>query len=103
MALAMKHGYSKNGVVSVPDTFWVLVLLGYFCMRTQAYPKKKKKSFSFIFSFEYVTKIDKSSESSGNMNFKCNYIDVHFFYLLFWILICNLNDHLMAMDILYYP
>ena len=43
------------------------------------------------------------SESSGNMNFKCNYMDVHFFYLLFWILICNLKDHLMAMDILYYP
>ena len=53
--------------------------------------KKKKKSFSFIFSFGYVTKIDKSNESSGNINFKCNYMDVHFFYLLFWILIYNLK------------
>ena len=71
----------------------------------QAYPNfsKKKKSFSFIFSFGYVTKIDKSNESSGNMNFKCNFMDVHFFYLLFWILICNLKDYLMAMDIVYYP
>ena len=52
---------------------------------TQAYPKffKKPKSFSFIFYFGYITKIDKRSKSSGNMNFKCNYIDVHFFYLLF--------------------
>ena len=82
----MKHGYSKIGAVPVSDTFWVLVLLGYFCMRTLGVPKffnKKKKSFSFIFSFGYVTKIDKSSESSGNMNFKCNFMDIHFFYLLF--------------------
>ena len=102
----MKHGYSKNGIVLVPDTFWVLVLLGYFRMRTLGVPKffkkKKKKSFSFIFSFGYVTKIDKSNESSENMNFKCNYMDIHFFYLLFWILICNLKDHLMAINILYY-
>ena len=70
--------------------------------RTQNF-QPKKKSFYFIFSFGYVTKIDKSSESSGNMNFKCNYIDVYFFYLLFWIFICNLKDHLMAMDILYDP
>ena len=99
----MKHGYSKNGAVSVPDTF--CVLLGYFCIRTPGVPKffKKEKSLSFIFSFGYVTKIEKSSESSENMNFKCNYIDVHFFYLLFWILICNLTNYLMAMDILYYP
>jgi hypothetical protein len=90
---AMKHGYSKNGAVSVPDTFWVLVLLGYSCMRTPGVPKffKKTKSFSFIFSIRYVTKIDESSESGRNMNFKCNYIDIHFFYLLFWILICNLK------------
>ena len=83
----MKHGYSKNGAVPVSNTFWVLVLLGYFCMRTSSVPKlkKKKKLFSFIFSFRYVTKIDKSNESDGNMNFKYNYIDVHFFYLLFWI------------------
>ena len=73
-------------------------------MRTLGVPKffNKKKLFYFIFSFGYVTKIDKSNESSGNMNFKCNYMDVHF-YLLFWILICNLKDHLIAMDILYYP
>ena len=51
----------------------------------------QKKSFSFIFSFGYVTKIDKSSKNDGNMNFSSNYIDVHFFYLLFWILICNLK------------
>ena len=50
-----------------------------------------------------MSQIDKSSESGGNINFKCNYMDVHFFYLLFWILICNLKDHLMAIDILYYP
>ena len=100
----MNYGYSKNGAVSVSDIFWVLVLLGYFCMSTQVYPNfsTKKKSFSFIFPFGYVTKIDKSSGSSGNMNFKYNYMDIHFFYLLFWILICNLKDYLMAMDILYY-
>ena len=71
---------------------------------TQIFQKKKKnQSFSFIFSFGYVTKIYKNSESSRNMNFNCNYMDVHFFYLLFWILICNLKDYLIAMDILYYP
>ena len=83
----MKHGYSKNGAIPVLDTFWVLVLLGYFCMCTPAVPKffkkKKKKSFSFIFSFGNVTKIDKSNESGGNMNFRYNYMDVNFFYLLF--------------------
>jgi hypothetical protein len=85
------------------------ILFGYlYSWYTSAYPGipkffKKKKSLSFIFSFGYVTKIEKTSASSENMNFKCNYIDVHFFYLLFWILICNLKDHLMAMDILYYP
>ena len=47
------------------------------------FSKKKKKSFSFIFSFGYVTKIDKNNESDGDMNFKCNYMNVHFFYLLF--------------------
>ena len=70
---AMKHGYSKNGVVPVPDTFWILILLGYFYMHISGIPKifKKKKSFSFIFfSFGYVTKIDKNSESGGNMNFR---------------------------------
>ena len=69
----MKHGYSKNGAVPVPDTFWVLVLLGYFCMRTPVVPKffkKKKIVFFHFFSFGYVTKIDKSSESGGNMNFR---------------------------------
>ena len=58
--LTMKHGYSKYGTVLVSDIFWVLVLFGYFCMRTQTFQKKKKS-----FSFEYVTKINKSS---GNMN-----------------------------------
>ena len=52
---------------------------------------KKKNLFSFIFSFGYVTKKYKYSESGGNMNFRCNYIDVYFFYLLFWILICILK------------
>ena len=70
-------------------------------MRIQIF--QKKKSFFFIFSFGYVTKIDKSSESSEKMNFKCNYMDVHFFYLFFWILICNLKNYLMVMNILYYP
>ena len=58
-------------------------------MRTPGEPKflLKKKSFSF----GYVIKIDKSGESGENMNFRCNYMDVHFFYLLFWILICNLK------------
>jgi hypothetical protein len=68
----MKHGYSKNEAVPVPDTFWVLVLLGYFCMCTPGVPKffKKKNRFLSLFSFGYVTKIDKSSESGGNMNFR---------------------------------
>ena len=60
---------------------------------TQAYPKffKKKILFSFIlFSFGYDTKID-SSESSRNMNFRYNYINLHLFYLLFWTLVCNLK------------
>ena len=95
----MKHGYSKNGAVPVPDTFWILVLLSTCIFRVffHEYPKctqifqKKKKSFYFIFSFGYVTKINKSVESGRNMNVKCNYMDVHFFYLLFWILICNLK------------
>ena len=93
---------------------WSRTRTGYFLgtcslgIFLHAYPRctqifQKKKSFSFIFSFGYITKIDKSSKSSGNMNFKCNYMDVHFFYLLFWILICNLKDHLIAMDIFYYP
>ena len=73
-----------------------------YSKHTQIFHKKKNHFLSF-FSFGYVTKIDKNNENSGNMNFKCNYMDVHFFYLLFWILICNLKDHLMAMDILYYP
>jgi hypothetical protein len=103
----MKHGYSKNEALPVPDTFWVLVFLGYFCMRTPGiskfFKKKKKNHFLSFFSFGYDTKIDKSSESSRNMNFKCNYMNIHFFYLLFWFLICNLKDHLMAIDIFYYP
>ena len=63
----------------------------------------KKNHFLLFFSFRYVTKIDKSSKNSRNMNFKCKYMDIHFFYLFFWILIYNLKDHLMAIDILYYP
>jgi hypothetical protein len=90
---AMKHGYLKNGAVLVPDTFWVLVLLGYFYMPTPGVPKffNKKNHFLSFFSFVYVTNIDKSSESGGNMNFRYNYMDVHFFYLLIWTLICNLK------------
>ena len=34
--------------------------------------------------FGYDTKIDKSTESSGNMNFRCNYMDLHFFYFYFF-------------------
>ncbi len=93
---------------------WSHTRTGYFLgicnlgILLHTYPKctqifQQKKLFSFIFSFGYVTKIDKSIVSSENMNFKCNYVDVHFFYLLFWILICNLKNHLIAMDILYYP
>jgi hypothetical protein len=67
------------------------VLLPAYPRRTQNFSKKKKKSFSFIFSFGYDTKIYKSSKSGGNMNFRCNYMDVHFFYLLFWTLVCNLK------------
>ena len=68
----MKHEYSKNGAVSVPDTFWVLVLLGYFCMRNPGVPKFFKKFIYFFsfFSFGFVTKVDKSSENSRNMNFR---------------------------------
>ena len=69
----MKHGYSKNGVVSVPDTFWVLAFLRYFCMRTPGVPKFFKIFFFFFFSFfsfGFVTKVDKSSENSRNMNFR---------------------------------
>ena len=89
----MKHGYLKNGAVPIPDTSWVLVSLRYYCLRTPGVPKKfqqqkkkqKNKKFSFIFSFGYVTKIDKNSEGGKNMNFRCNYVDLHFFHLLFWI------------------
>jgi hypothetical protein len=95
----MKYGFLKNGVVPIPNTSWVLISLGYYCLRTSGVPKKfqqqkkkkKKKTFSFIFSFGYVTKIDKNSKGGGNMNFRCDYMDVHFFHLLFWILICNLK------------
>ncbi len=80
----MRHLYYKNGAEPVPDIFWVLVPLGY------AAPKKKK-SFSFIFSFEYITKIDKSSGGGENMFFSCNYVDVYFFSLLFWILVFSLK------------
>ena len=82
----MKHGYSKNGAVPILDTFEYLYSWDTFACAPQAYlnfSKKKRKSFSFIFSFGYVIKIDKSSKSSGKMNFKCNYMNVHFFYLLF--------------------
>jgi hypothetical protein len=60
-----KHEYSKNGAV----------LLGYFCMRTSSvskFFKKKKKSFSFIFFFGYVTKIDKNNENSKNITLNVN-------------------------------
>ena len=58
--LSMKHGYSKNGAIPVPDTFWVLVLLGYFCMCTKAVPnffkKKKKNHFLSFFLLEMSQK-----------------------------------------------
>jgi hypothetical protein len=83
----MKHGYSKNRAIIVSGTFWVLIPLGYCCLRTLGVPKKfkqkKKKSFSVIFSFGYITKIDKSNEGGGNINFRYNYMHVHFFHLFF--------------------
>ena len=87
----MKHGYSTNGAIPVPDAFLVFVLLRYFYIRTPGIPKFLLKKINKSLSFGYVTKIDKSSESGENMNFRYNYMDVHFFYLLFWILICNLK------------
>jgi hypothetical protein len=59
--LFMNHNYSKNGAISILAIFWVLVPLG----------------------------VPKISGSDENMNFKCKYMVVHFFYLLFWTLICN--------------
>ena len=60
-----------------------------------AYPKriKKKAKYHFLlfFSFEYITKMDKSSEGGGNMIFRYNYVNIHFFPLLFWISVCNLK------------
>jgi hypothetical protein len=56
-----------------------------------AQPKRIQKKFLyllFFFSFGYVIKI---SKSGGDMNFRYNYIGVHFFYLLFWSLVCNLK------------
>ena len=54
--------------------FWSTCTLGAYL------PKffKKTKSFSFIFSIRYVTKIDESSESGGNIKFKCNYMNLHY-------------------------
>ena len=55
----MKHGYSKNGAVAVLDTFWVFILLGYFCMRTTSVPKffkKKKNHFLSIFLLDMSQK-----------------------------------------------
>ncbi len=94
MIAPIKHRSLKNGAVSVSDIFWILVSLGDCCFRIQGVSKifqKKKKKISFIFSFGYITKIDKSNESDGNTNFMCNYMDVHFFYLFFWTLVCNLK------------
>ena len=72
-----------------PYPYWILlgtrtlgVLLHAYPRRTQI-KKKKKKIIFFHFFFRYVIKIDKNSESGGNMNFRCNYMDVHLFYLLF--------------------
>ena len=67
------------------------ILFGYlYSWRTQIKKKKKKNHFLSFFSFRYVAKIDKISKSDGNMNIN-NYMDVHFFLLLFWILISNLK------------
>jgi hypothetical protein len=93
--ISMKHGYSTNGVIPVLSAFWVLVPLRYCCLCNPVYPKlnffflnNHFSFFFFLFSFGYVTKIDKSS---GNINFRYNYMVLHFFYLLFWILVCNLK------------
>ena len=53
----MKHGYSKNGAVLVPDTFWILVLLGYFCMRTPGVPKSFKKKIYIVFFYFFLLDI----------------------------------------------
>jgi hypothetical protein len=56
----MKHGYLKNGAVPIPDTFWVLVSLGYYCLRTpvprrtqkiSTKKKKKKRQTNIFFHF----------------------------------------------------
>jgi hypothetical protein len=78
----MKHKYSKTGAVSVPSTtVWVPVPLGYCCLYTLCPKNFKKKNHFLSFFLLDVTKIDKSSGGSGNMNFRCNYMDVHFFHL----------------------
>ena len=74
--------YEENGVVLVMDTFGN----SYSWNTSACVPKlfnKTKKIIFKIFFFRYVTKIDKNSKSDGNMNFRCNFINVHFFYLLF--------------------
>jgi hypothetical protein len=88
----MKNGYFKNDAVLVSDTFWVRIPLGYCGLRTLGKPKNfQKKNEKKSFSFGYVTKIDKSSESGGNMSFRCNYMDEEFCYLLCWTLVCNVK------------
>ncbi len=60
----MKHGHPKNGAIPVLSAFWVLA--GTLGVALLAYPRcienlfkiKKKNQFSFIFSFDYVAKID---------------------------------------------
>ena len=55
----MKYGYFKNGAGPVSNTFWVLVLLGYFCIRTSSIPKifkKKKNHFPSFFLLDMLQK-----------------------------------------------
>ncbi len=66
--------------------FWDI--LPAYPMRTPSFTNKKNPYLFiiiifFIFSFKYVTKIIKNNKSGENINFRCNYMDVHFFYLLF--------------------
>jgi hypothetical protein len=50
------------------DTRTLGILLHAYPRRTQIFEKKNR--FLSFFSFGYVTKIDKSSESGRNMNFR---------------------------------
>jgi hypothetical protein len=95
--LARMHRYLKNAAVPVPDTYQTQILQGYCCLHVpgvQFFPKENiygylsdtaRKSSGFITNFFFVTILNT--------------------FLLFTLLDLSLyyKDHLMAMDILYYP